>query len=67
MREVVTKIGKSLLEHPRRVFIIYYIPTARYVLDRMTSLVRIETGKWHCIYTNRDESLKPSSEGAQCA
>jgi hypothetical protein len=50
MQKVVQNIRRSLSEVPREIYILYYMPVYRSLLDECRCLTLVKQSPWYCIY-----------------
>ncbi len=50
MKQVLTNIEQSLSKHPRDVYLIYYNPKARHIIDDHSAFRSIGNTSVYCIY-----------------
>ena len=50
MQKVLQNIGSSLAAAPREIYILYFIPVHRKLLDEAGFLTRVKEASWYCIY-----------------
>jgi SAM-dependent methyltransferase len=53
LAQVIERMGRSLIEHPRDLIVVYLHPEADRVFDHQSFLVRTKHTDWACVYRSR--------------